>query len=193
LSVNSVQDMSRTCRPQQSLRRRGFTLIELIATIAIVGALGSIAASILFASVNGLTNSTTSAQLHTEMSVALDVIDRELRQVSIDSGASDIAPNIDSVTATTISWNGDDKFLLDGTQLKWIVDGGDPVVLLQDVTEFTVTAFDESNAQMGATLSGTGCDNIRRILVEVTASRNGVTEKLRTKVFVRCAVAGPES
>jgi prepilin-type N-terminal cleavage/methylation domain-containing protein len=178
------------CTRLQPVRSHGFTLIELVATVAIVGALGSIAASILMASIGGLRESTTRAQLHTEMSIAMDRIDRELRNISLDSGASDIAPNIDSISAHAITWEGSNSLVLDGTNLNLTLYGAGTSVLLADLTALSITAHDENNAPMSASLSGTGCDGVRRLLVEVTAVRNGVTEHLRTKVFLRCTMAG---
>jgi len=168
---------------------RAFTLIELIATMAVVGALGSIAASILIASIGGLMGATTSAQLHTELSIALDRIDRELRNIPVDGTASDIAPDIDSLTAASITWSTSNQISLAGSQLNLTL-GGTSAVLLDDVTAFSVKAFNESNTQMGASLSGAACDDIRRLLIEITVSREGVTERLRTKIYLRCTMAG---
>jgi prepilin-type N-terminal cleavage/methylation domain-containing protein len=171
------------------LHPRGFTLIELIATMAVVGALGSIAASILIASIGGLMEATTSAQLHTELSIALDRVDRELRNVASDSGASDIAPDIDALTSTSITWNTSDQLSLAGSQLNLTL-GGTSAVLLDDVTALSVKAYDEDNTQMSSSLSGAACDDIRRLLIDITVSREGVTERLRTKIFLRCTMAG---
>ncbi len=169
---------------------RGFTLIELIATMAVVGALGSIAASIMIAAIGGLMQATTSAQLHTELSIAMDRIDAELRNIPLDGEASDIAPNIKYLAATTITWDGSNTLSLVGSELQLSIEGGDPVVLLTDVSAFEMKAYDESNATMALPVSGAGRDGVRRIQVDVTATRDGVSERLRTKVYLRCTMAG---
>ncbi len=46
--------------------RRGFTLIEAIATIVILGAIGSMTSMMIANSVDCYAAATTSAQLHTE-------------------------------------------------------------------------------------------------------------------------------
>lgn len=162
----------------------------MLATMAVVGALGSIAASILIASIGGLMDATTAAQLHTEMSIALDRIDRELRNIDLDTGASDIAPDIDSVTASSIAWDGSSQLTLASGNLNLTLNGGSAVTIMRDVTALSVRAYDEDNTPMASSLSGTGCDDIRRVQVEITATRDGVTEHLRTKVYLRCTMTG---
>ena len=174
---------------QHSYARPGFTLIELLATMTVVGALGSIAASILIASISGLMESTTRAQLHTELSIALDRVDGEVRNIPRDSSASDIVPDIDSLSPTSIEWSGSDEISLDGSQLNLTL-GGDSAVLLNNVTALSIKAYDEDNVEMASSLNGANCDDIRRLEVSITASRDGITEHLRTKVYLRCTMAG---
>jgi len=175
---------------RQSASPRGFTLIELISTMAVVGALGSIAASILIASIGSLMQTTTAAQLHTELSIALDRVDRELRNIPLDSGASDIAPNIDSVTSSSIAWGGSSQLSFASGNLYLTLNGGSAVTILQNVISLSVKAYDEDNAQMASSLSGTGCDGIRRLQVDIRVTRDGVTEDLRTKIYLRSTMAG---
>ena len=63
-------------------------------------------------------------------------------------------------------------------------------VLLQDVASFSVQAFDESNNALPATLSGSGCDAIRRLQITITLQRHGVSHTLRTKLFLRALMEG---
>jgi len=63
-------------------------------------------------------------------------------------------------------------------------------VLIGDVTAFTVQTYNESNTALSATLSGAACDPIRRIMVTITTQRAGVTQTLRTKLFVRSTMEG---
>jgi hypothetical protein len=70
------------------------------------------------------------------------------------------------------------------------VNGGAAALLLSDVTACTITAFDQDNTQLGASLSGAGCDPIRRVSVSVTVQRNGISETLRTRAYIRSTMEG---
>jgi hypothetical protein len=69
-------------------------------------------------------------------------------------------------------------------------NGGTSAVLQTDVTAFAVQTYDESNATLAASLSGSGCDPIRRVQLTLTAQRHGVTQSLRTKLFIRETMVG---
>ncbi|MCI0631635.1 MAG: type II secretion system GspH family protein, partial [Phycisphaerales bacterium] len=53
-------------------RRLGFTLVEVLATIAIIGAIGSVASLTLLSALDGYVDAATQAQLHSELSIAVD-------------------------------------------------------------------------------------------------------------------------
>lgn len=170
----------------RQLLRRGFTLIEVIVTISILGALGSVGSMLVMTSVGGFTASATGAQLHAEASISLDRIDRELRNIPRNDAAINPSPDISNVTANSITWQTDWSLVLSGTNLMFTEDGGTAHVLLSNVEEFSVVAFDESNAAMSNTLSGAACENIRRLRVTIGLRRSGILQTLRTKVFLRC-------
>ncbi len=174
--------------------RRGFTLIESMAAVAVLAILASIASHLLVENVGRCLDASSAAQLHAEVSVALDRITRELRRIDLDAGAGGVAPDIESVETDSIAWedtDGDDYELAENAgTLTLQVNGGATALLLSDVTACTITAFDEDNTQLGASLSGAGCDPIRRLLVSVTVQRNGVSETLRTRVFIRSTMEG---
>ncbi len=170
--------------------RQGFTLIELISTIVILGVIGTAASGIIFTATDGYVQAATRAQLHSELSIALDRCIRELRGIQLDGDTSGIAPDIDSVAATSIVWDDDSSLALSGSNLMLTIAGGGAAVLLADVTAFSVQMYDEDNAALGATLSGAACDNIRRVSLEATIERSGVSDTLRTKVFLRSTMYG---
>lgn len=169
---------------------RGFTLIESIAAIVVLAVLGSITSLLILAAVDGYSDAATSAQLHGEASIALDRAVRELRKIELDSAAAGVAPNISSVTATSIAWEPNSSLSLSGAQLLFVDNGAAAAVLLADVSALSIATYDESNTALAASLTGDQCDPIRRVALDVTLQRHGVSETLRTKVFIRSTLSG---
>lgn len=177
-----------------SLRRpsryRAFTLVELLATIVVLGVIATATSSILLAATDGYLSATVRAEAHTEVSVGLDRIVRELRSIPFDGDAGGVAPDIDTVTTSSIAWDDDSSLALDGTDLEITIDGGSAAVLVADVSAFTVTCYDESNAALGSSLAGAACDAIRRVEISITCTRRGISETLHTRVFLRSTMSG---
>ncbi|MHC4127985.1 MAG: type II secretion system protein [Planctomycetota bacterium] len=177
-------------------RRRAFTLIESMATLAVLATLGSGASFLILDAVDGYTEAATSAQLHAEISIAMDRIIREVRKIELDSGASGVAPNIVGVGDTYVAWQDSDadnySFTLSGGALFLQIDGVGGSTLLTDVSAVTVKAFNEDNTEIALPLAGAACDPVRRISVDITLTRNGVSESQRSKVFIRSTMSGAE-
>lgn len=179
-------------RPHRTARR-GFTLVEAVATIVVLAVIGTVSSGIVMNATGGYLEASEGAQLHAEASIALDRIVRELRSMSLDDAASSIAPDIESMSATAITWDDDDTLALSGTDLLLTEDGGAATLLLGDVSSFALTAHDESDATIALPITGAGCDAVRRVTIELTLTRNGVSESLRAKLFLRCTMAGAGS
>lgn len=175
-------------RPPSS--RRGFTLVETICALVIVATIGSVSSGIIYSAINSYRDASTRAQLHNDCSAALDRLTKVLWSIPRDTSATVVAPLISNVTASSISWNTNWTLTLSGTQLMLTESGGTARSVLDNVTAFTVTCYDESNAALAASLSGSATQAIRRIKIEVTVSKQGATETLRTRVFIRSLMAG---
>jgi prepilin-type N-terminal cleavage/methylation domain-containing protein len=169
---------------------RGFTMVEAIATLAVLGVLASVSANLIYAATTAYRDAATKAQLADEVSVAMNRIVRRLTSVDRDTTASVVAPRISSVTPTSIAWNGNYSLTLTSGQLLLVENGSTSRVLLDNVTAFSVSAYDESNAALAGTLSGAATQPVRRLQVQVTAQRSGVAQTIRTKVFIRATMAG---
>jgi len=179
-------------RPPRVIARRAFTLVEAIATIVILSATGLVTTGIIMVAIRGYIDASTGAQLQADLSVALDRCVRELRNIQLDDAAATVAPDIDDLTTTSIRWDDDSSISLSGTDLQIRMSGGTPAVLLGDVAGVTIRAYDESNNQLAGSLTGAGCDQIRRLTIDLTAARSGLTESLRTKLFIRSTMIGAE-
>jgi len=184
----------RTRQPEH--RRRGFTLVESMATIAVLGILGSTASFLILDAVDDYTDASVRVQLHSEMSIALDRAMREIRKIELDTSAADVAPDITSMAVTLLQWEDSSgnayRLGTSGSELQLQIAGGAIATLLTDVTALTISIFNEDNADLGASCAGAGCDAVRRIAVDVTTQRNGVTESLRFKAFIRSTMSGAQ-
>jgi len=167
---------------------RAFTLVETIAAITVLSVIASVTSSILWTSIQGYARGALAADLHTQASIALEQVVRNLRNIPKVSAAS--APDIASFSSTSITWNTDYTLSLDGAELVLRSDGGVPRTLITGVTSFSLQAFDQSNVELASSLSGNGCLPIRRFLITMTIQRDGVSETVRTKVFIRSLIAG---
>lgn len=173
----------------RGLGGRAFTLVEVLVTIVVIAAVGSVASLTLTSALDGYIDAATQAQLHTELSIAVDRIDRELRRTGLKS-ASPIAPNISSVSATSIAWNNNYSLSLAGGNVMLVENGAAAAILQGNVMAFSVQTYNESNTALAATLSGAACDPIRRVRVSITIQRAGMSETLRTKVYLRSTMEG---
>lgn len=175
-------------RPQR--RRPAFTLVEMIAAITIIAALGSFSSGIVYSAVRSYREAATRAVLHSDASTAFDRAFRVLHSISRDTSAAVVAPSISSVSATAITWDTNNTLALSGTQLMLTESGGTARAILNDVSAFTITAYDESNTALTPPLSGNSTQAIRRLQLEVTLSLHGISETLRMKVYIRCTMSG---
>src|SRR5687768_219864 len=106
---------------------RAFTLVEVLATITIIAAVGSVASVTLVSALDGYIDAATQSQLHSELSIAVDRMDRELRKIARDPIVAG-APNIASVGPTSITWNADYRLSLSAGLLLFEEDGSAPAV-----------------------------------------------------------------
>jgi type II secretory pathway pseudopilin PulG len=169
------------------------TLVELLSCIVVLSVMGSTAAFVLFTAVDSYVEAAVTSQLHAEASIALDRIGRAFNAIELDTGAAGVAPDITSVTPTSIEWGAGSSVSLSGDRVMITIEG-QPVggaVLLNDVSSFSIQTANESNAALGGTLSGAACDPIRRIAVSVTLSRHGVSHTLAGRFFIRATMQGP--
>lgn len=168
---------------------RAFTLVEAIATMTIIAVVMAAVSRIVFAATDGYASTVTRASLSNAASAALDRIAAEIRNIPQRPAADPPEPDVDAVTPASLSWSGTHSLALDGSTLRYTTDGA-ASILLENVTGLSIRTFDESDAPLAATLAGAACGAVRRVEVTVTVSAAGVSETLRTRVFLRCMAAG---
>jgi prepilin-type N-terminal cleavage/methylation domain-containing protein len=181
-----------------SLKRpspRAFSLVETIATMVILAVVLAVTSRLFLSATLGYTSAATRAELNAELSSAMDRIVQELRSIGVRSGSSPTAAEITSITASSITWVGADaitrQLSLSGTNLLYSESGAPGNVLASSVTSFLISAYDQSNTALAATLSGASTDSVFRLQITLSSTRQGITETFRTRVFPRALlVAG---
>ncbi len=158
--------------------------------MTIIATLGSVASTLVYSAIRSYTDASTGAQLHSEVSIAMERMVRELRRIEEDSALPGAQPRISSVSPTSIAWNGNWSLSLNGTDLELVEAGGMARVLQSGVTAFSIQTYNDANAALPGTLLGPACAVIQRIQLQLTASRQGATTTLRTKLFVRAVMDG---
>lgn len=176
------------------MTRRGFTMVELIASLAILSLLGTLSSVLILEAADGYVDAASSAQAHTDLSIAMDRIVREVRAIDLDPDAGGVAPDIDEVDAALLEWRDESdtvsRLELAGTELRLSIEDGAARTLLDGVTAFEIVGRDDDHAILALPLQGAECDVVRRIGFTITIQRNGTTQSLRALVFLRAAMAG---
>lgn len=161
--------------------------------MAIIGALGAAASQLIVRGARDYVEVAQNAALHARLNSAMERIDRELREIRMNPASSSAAPDITSVTTTSLAWgkaSGACSLSLSGGQLLLADSGGAATALLDDATSLAIAAYGDSGAALTLPLNSAGCAGVRRIQVTVGAARNGASATLRTRVFLRCTMQG---
>jgi prepilin-type N-terminal cleavage/methylation domain-containing protein len=174
----------------------GFTLVEVIATIVVMSVISGIASRILFQSFGALNDMSTRGDIHDQLASAMERITSELHTIAIKSGSSPATPDITACTASSITFNNASTartISLSGSTLQISGSAKANSIIATNISTFTVQTYDSSNAALPASPSAAQIATIRRIQITITGANNGVTDTLRTKIYVRCMSLGSGS
>ena len=155
--------------------------------------IGGVASRIAFQSFQALNDTSTRSDLHDQLSSAMERISTELRTIEIQPGATPIAPDINAATASSLSFNAGSSpraLALDGTNLRLTGQLGSDATLAGNMSSFIVQCFDGANVPLPSVPSPSELAAARRIQITLVGSSGGVSETLRTKVFIRCMACG---
>lgn len=173
---------------------RAFTLVEAVATIAVLSVVGLASSRLILESSARYTDAVTRSQLHASASGAISRIVTELRAISPDSGVSPAAPDIDSsFSSTSLSFAGSggaSRTIAYNSGAGTITISGSAAAsqtLATDCTAFSLSYLDSTG---GTITPGSGSTLIRRIVVQFTLTRGGVSETIRTSVYIRSMMSG---
>jgi prepilin-type N-terminal cleavage/methylation domain-containing protein len=172
---------------------RAFTLVEAIATMVVLSVLAGLSWRLVLTGVTQAVRASDRLGLSGELSSALERAASEVRHIPAKAGVSPAVSSITSVTPASLAWlgplGGPVSLTLNSGELV-LTEGWVSTTLARDVTAFGVRTFDHANAPLATTLNGAACEAVRRVELTLTASRAGVTETLRTRVFLRACSPG---
>lgn len=175
------------------VRTRAFTLIEAITTIIVVAIVSTISASLVRTAMDSYTSATTSADLSDQLSLAMDRITTELRTMDHTGAVGSVQPDITALTSSAITFRSGGatrSISLSGSNLLFTGSVTSSATLAQNVTAFSIVGYDKSNSVLPASPSAAQIATIRRLQITLSASSHGITETLRTKVFIRGLASG---
>lgn len=176
--------------------RRAFTLVEVITTMVVVTLISGAASRILFQAFAALNDASTRGELHNQLASAMERITSELHTIAIKPASSPATPDITACVAGSVSFNNPTTartIALSGSTLQVSGVARANSIIATGVTAFTIQTYDGSNVALPASPSAAQIATIRRVQITITASSAGVTETLRTKVYVRCMALGSGS
>ncbi len=169
--------------------QRGFTLIELVTTLILVGMIGAFASLFLYTGIRGFLTSRFSSETALQAQIALDRISTELRH--IQALASPVP------TPTNIGYRSLDPVLLPGVRRIFYNSANREILLSVDGTANVLLDNVNSFAFSGATRdldnSGDGNNEISEIRVTFTVrSASGDNETgFSAQIYPRSMLAAP--
>jgi len=174
------------------VRRRAFTLIELVVSMTVGAIISGVAAMMILNASRNRTETAARAELVDTAGAAIETIIRYVREIPQDECPGMATPclngnaQIDEATDSTLRFDVY-GFRLNGSTIEMTNDSASNWrPLLRDASGLTFTYFNRSGATLGATpLSAGDRADVRRVTVNIEVSRAGEALNLRTSVYLR--------
>ena len=165
----------------------GFTLVEVLASMIVLSIIASSAALLIGRTAAIYRDRAVQGELHTEASVTLDRIVREIRGLDTKLVGTVYVPDITAASTTALQWGTGKLFDLKGGSLRIETDGMHIDILAKDISQLAFDYLDENGVSLlsGSTVPASKLANIQRVKVNITLSRGGQSSTLHTLVFLR--------
>ncbi len=160
---------------------KGFTLIELVIVITIIGIISGIVGSILIGTIDAWTFRFNRGDLLSNGRLAMNRMVREIREVKNRSKVTTADPsefsfeNVDSVDVT---------YSLSGTDLNR-TENETTNTLAEDVSNLTFTYFDSDGEPIETPDVAPGATDIRRVRINLTLTKSGENVYLQSESVPR--------
>jgi prepilin-type N-terminal cleavage/methylation domain-containing protein len=159
---------------------RGFTLIELILVMVIIGVLSAVIAPPLMEGTKGWTWTTQRKDLSQQARIAMDRIVREIRNTG---RKADDTPCISSAAAASFSFSDVNGDLINCNSITFSLSGSQVLrgaaVLADNVSAFQMTYYDNNN---GTTSTASA---VRRLSIALTLSSGSQSVSLDNEVYLK--------
>ncbi len=159
------------------MKNKGFTLIELVIVIVILGIIASIATPLLLVISDSLSFLVSRAGMDQAADVALSMMTREVRRLKDDSSVNAAASSqfsFDDVNSNAISYS------LSGTDLMRNSD-----ILASDVQDLSFTYYGDSGGTISTPVVSPNETDIRRIDISLEFMSSGQTFYYKSQVRPR--------
>jgi len=171
--------------------RRGFTIVELLAAMSIVGVASVATTAVAVSAVATLRDASVSWSLHQDAAAALDRMSLDLRGLAQNSSTQ--GPDVTSIsgnaiiTATGLTYRFIDASASAPGRIEVIESSSSgPVTLVASATSMSIVVQDGAGAVLTLPMtSAAAASSVRRIVITLSVARAGVTETLRTTVTIR--------
>ena len=162
---------------------KGFTLVELIVTLVLVGIIGTFTTLFMYTGLNGYLRAKDTSEGALKAQITLDRISLELRDIDSVSDFNDDT-NVD-YTSETLSQARRIRYDAGNGEILLSV-GGSENLLLDDVQTFSMTATYNDLNYYG--------DNVNEVeAINVSFTVGGIERPFRTRIFPRHMVREPGS
>ena len=162
-------------------QEKGFTLVELIVTLVLVGIIGTFTTLFMYTGLNGYLRAKDTAEGALKAQIALDRLSLELRDIS-EIEAFTANSTIDYFSTTLL---GDRQIIYDANADTISLDvDGNVNLLLDDVQNFTMTA-----AYADLNNSGGGNNEVEAIDISFTVGE--IRRPFSARIFPRNMVPQP--
>lgn len=166
--------------PRRPLNPRGFTLIEMMGTLVVVGAVAAVVSPMVLKSSEAFARSASQRRTCEQVSLALDRLTKTLREAPSKSGVAG-ATDFSQASATAFTLGNGNSVEVSSGSLILGSDTIKSVPICRNVTDFSLAYFDGAGASVNV---ASGTDTVRRVHISLTA--DGVS--LSTTVWLRAGM-----
>jgi len=182
--------VSRSKKDFQMNNRNGFSLLEMIMVITLLGIVAAIIAIPLFQSARGWFEATTREGITQSGRIGIERMEREIRNTARTAAN---APCISAASATSITFSdlSGDLSLCNSITFSWAGlgnpiqrTGGGTFTLADDVQTLDMRYYNSNNSEIARPVAAGDLPTIRRLSIEIESTKGGETLRKYSEVYL---------